>query len=70
MTVIELGTEHDNPEAVAAAVSPDNTEEMETSVEEGKVVTRIEREDTESAGATADDYMRNVVVADGLISAL
>lgn len=70
MTVIELETEHDDPEAVAGAVSPDNTEEMETSVEDGKVVTRIEREDVESAGATADDYMRNLIVADELISAL
>lgn len=70
MTVIELETEHDDPGAVAAAVSPDNTEEMQTSVEEGKVVTRIEREDVESAGATADDYMRNLIVADELISAL
>ena len=70
MTVIELETEHEDPGAVAAAVSPDNTEEMETSVEDGKVVTRIEREDVESAGATADDYMRNLIVADELIGAL
>lgn len=70
MTVIELETEHDNPEVVAATVSPDNTEEMETSVKDGKVVTRIEREDVESAGATADDYMRNLIVADELIGAL
>ena len=70
MTVIELETEHDDPYSVAAAVSPDNTEEMETRVEGGKVVTRIEREDVESAGATADDYTRNLTVADELIGAL
>jgi tRNA threonylcarbamoyladenosine modification (KEOPS) complex Pcc1 subunit len=70
MTVIELETEHDEPRDIAAAVSPDNTEEMETRVEDGKIVTRIEREDVESAGATADDYMRNLIVADELVSAL
>jgi len=70
MTVIELETEHDDAEAVARAVSPDNTDEMETHVEGGVVVTRIERENVESAGATADDYMRNLIVADELISAL
>jgi len=70
MTVIKLETEHDDPQAVAAAVSPDNTEEMETRVKDGKVVTRIEREDVESAGATADDYVRNLIVADELIGAL
>jgi tRNA threonylcarbamoyladenosine modification (KEOPS) complex Pcc1 subunit len=70
MTEIRLETEHDDAEAVARAVSPDNTDEMETRVEDEKVVTRIEREDVESAGATADDYMRNLVVADELIGAL
>ncbi|MDZ7689084.1 MAG: KEOPS complex subunit Pcc1 [Halobacteriales archaeon] len=70
MTVIELETEHEDAHAVAHAVSPDNTDEMETRVEDGKVVTRIEREDVESAGATADDYLRNLVVADELVSVL
>jgi len=70
MTVIELETEHDDAESVARAVSPDNTDEMDTQVEDGVVVTRIERENVESAGATADDYMRNLIVADELISAL
>ena len=70
MTEIRLETEHDDAEAVARAVSPDNTDEMETRVEDGKVVTRIEREDVESAGATADDYMRNLVVADELVGVL
>ena len=70
MTEIRLETEHDDAEVVARAVSPDNMDEMETRVENGKVVTRIERENVESAGATADDYMRNLVVADELIGAL
>lgn len=70
MTIIEIETEHEDPHAVAAAVSPDNTEEMETCVEDRKVVTRIEREEVKSAGATADDYTRNLIVADELIRAL
>lgn len=70
MTVIEIETEHEDPSAVAATVSPDNTDEMETRIEDGKVVTRIERDDVESAGATADDYMRNLIVADELVGAL
>ena len=70
MTEIRLETEHDDAETVARAVSPDNTDEMETRIKDGKVVTEIERENVESAGATADDYMRNLVVADELIGAL
>jgi len=70
MTVIELETEHKDPHAIARAISPDNTDEMETRVEDEKVVTRIERKTVESAGATADDYMRNLIVADELVGAL
>jgi hypothetical protein len=70
MTDMELETEHEDNEGVARAVSPDNTDEIETGVKDGAVVTRIERDDIESAGATADDYLRNVVVADELLNAL
>jgi tRNA threonylcarbamoyladenosine modification (KEOPS) complex Pcc1 subunit len=70
MTRVEIETEHKEAQKIALAVAPDNTEEMETRVEEERVVTRIEREDVESAGATADDYLRNLVVADELFDAL
>ena len=70
MTRVEIETEHKEAQKIALAVAPDNTEEMETLVEEERVVTRIEREDVESAGATADDYLRNLVVADELFDAL
>ena len=70
MTRIELETEHEDSEKVAGAVAPDNTDEMETTVKDGRLVTRIEREDVNSAGATADDYLRNLVVADELFDAL
>lgn len=70
MTRVEVETEHEEAQKIALAVVPDNTEEMETRVEDERVVTRIEREDVESAGATADDYLRNLVVADELFDAL
>lgn len=70
MTRVEIETEHKEAQKIALAVAPDNTEEMGTLVEEERVVTRIEREDVESAGATADDYLRNLVVADELFDAL
>ncbi|MCX2819949.1 KEOPS complex subunit Pcc1 [Haladaptatus sp. F3-133] len=70
MTTVELETEHGDARAVARAVAPDNTDEMETVVEDGNVVTRIERDDVASAGATADDYLRNLIVADELSDAL
>lgn len=67
-TRVTLETEHEEPRSVALAVSPDNTEEMNTRVEDGKVVTTIDRDDLSSAGATADDYTRNLIVADKILS--
>ena len=52
-----------NPELVAAAVRPDNTPEMETLVEDGQVVTTIERETTSGLRSTVDDYVVNLTVA-------
>ncbi|WP_254808988.1 KEOPS complex subunit Pcc1 [Natronosalvus amylolyticus] len=56
---------------VAAALSPDNTEEMSTRVEpsstgddsDAAVVTTIERETTGGLQATVDDYVVNLDVA-------
>jgi len=50
-------------ERVAAAVSPDNTPELATRVEDGAVVTTIERETTGGLRATLDDYLVNLAVA-------
>lgn len=55
-------------DVVADAVRPDNTPEMETSVEtspdgERTVVTAIERDTTGGLHATVDDYVVNVTVA-------
>ncbi|MFC7177491.1 KEOPS complex subunit Pcc1 [Halosegnis marinus] len=56
-------TEHDDAALVAAAVAPDNTPEVETTVEGSTVVTTIERETTGGLRATADDYVSNLAVA-------
>jgi tRNA threonylcarbamoyladenosine modification (KEOPS) complex Pcc1 subunit len=52
-----------DPALVANSVRPDNTEEMETWVEDGDVVTRIERDDTSGLRSTVDDYVVNLTVA-------
>ena len=52
-----------DPELVAACVRPDNTAELTTSVEDGSVVTRVERDDTAGLQSTVDDYVVNLTVA-------
>lgn len=59
-------TTHDRPELVAAAVGPDNTDEMSTRVEGDQVVTTVERETTGGFRSTVDDYVTNIAVADDL----
>ncbi|WP_135535505.1 KEOPS complex subunit Pcc1 [Halostella pelagica] len=74
----EIRTELDQAALVAAAVAPDNTSEMTTTVERSSdsnqsetddsgeretVVTRIERETTGGLQSTVDDYVVNVDVA-------
>lgn len=66
-----IRTTHDDPELIARAISPDNTAEMETTVDDeraapssnGAVVTRIERETTSGLQSTVDDYVVNLAVA-------
>ncbi|MDJ1430680.1 KEOPS complex subunit Pcc1 [Halostagnicola sp. A-GB9-2] len=63
-----IRTTHDDAERLARALAPDNTDEMETSVERREdgtraVVTRIERETTGSLHSTVDDYVVNLDVA-------
>ena len=59
----EIKTELDRAEAVAAAVRPDNTDQMRTRVEDGAVVTTIERPTTGGLRSTLDDYVVNLDVA-------
>ncbi|AFZ72174.1 KEOPS complex subunit Pcc1 [Natronobacterium gregoryi] len=58
-----IRTEHDDAELVARALEPDNTDEMETTVEADTVVTHIERETTGGLHSTVDDYVVNLAVA-------
>jgi len=67
-----IRTEHADPavaeervdaETVAAALSPDNTDEMTTTVVDGGVETTIRREGATGLGSTADDYLVNLDVA-------
>jgi hypothetical protein len=50
-------------ERVAAAVSADNTDQMDTRVEGARVVTTIERPTTSGLQSTVDDYVVNCDVA-------
>jgi len=59
-----IRTEHADPRTVAAAVSPDNTSEIDTRVESGGVVTTVEREDAGGLRSTVDDYLVNLDVAE------
>ena len=58
-----IRTTHDDPDLVARALRPDNTDEMETTVDGGAVVTRIDRETTGGLHSTVDDYVVNLEVA-------
>lgn len=59
-----IRTTHDHPEIVAAAVTPDNTPEVRTRIEDGVVVTTIERTTTGGLRSTLDDYAVNLDVAE------
>ena len=77
--VATIRTRHERPGLVAAALRPDNTDEMTTRVERdagasadgpdaGTVVTRIERDDTAGLRTTADDYVSNLRVAQRVLT--
>ena len=56
-------TAHDDPETIAAAVRPDNTDEMVTDTDGQEIETTITRETTSGLHSTADDYVVNLHVA-------
>jgi hypothetical protein len=61
-----IETDHGTSEraaAIASAVSPDNTAQMETTTEGSRIVTTIERETTGGMQSTADDYVVNLQLA-------
>jgi hypothetical protein len=53
----------DRAERIAAAVRPDNTDEMVTRVDGHEVVTEIDRDTTGGLHSTVDDYVVNLSVA-------
>ncbi|MFB6130255.1 MAG: KEOPS complex subunit Pcc1 [Salinigranum sp.] len=61
---VTVRTTHEDADAVAAAIVPDNTESMTTRVDGDAVVTDIERDTTGGLQATADDYVVNLTVAE------
>ena len=66
-----IRTTHDDAataERIAAALEPDNTAEMETTVDGDAVVTTVERDSTGGLHATVDDYVVNLQVATRLAS--
>lgn len=61
-----IETEHGDAEtarAIARALGPDNTAEMETTVDGRRIVTTIERDSTGGLQSTIDDYVVNLQVA-------
>ncbi len=64
MNEATITTTHEHPEVIAAAISPDNTPEVVTTVEGATVTTMIERESIGGLRATITDYLRAVHVAD------
>ena len=59
-----IETDHgEDAAAIAAALEPDNTAEMETTVEGSRIVTTIDRDTTGGLQSTADDYVVNLQVA-------
>ena len=67
-----LRTSHERAAVVAAALRPDNTSEMETTVESSAeqgatVVTWIDRESASGLRSTVDDYVVNLQVASRVV---
>jgi hypothetical protein len=62
-----LRTTHADAETVAAAIRPDNTDAMETTVEGDTLSTRISRETVGGLQSTVDDTVVNLTVADAIV---
>ncbi|WP_135826960.1 KEOPS complex subunit Pcc1 [Halorussus ruber] len=64
-----IRTDVEEAEILAASVRPDNTPQIDTRVEDGAVVTAIERETTGGLRTTVDDYVVNLSVAQRVVQA-
>lgn len=56
-------TTHDDPALVAAALAPDDTAEMETTIDGSTLTMTVERPTTGGLRSTTDDYVCNLAVA-------
>ncbi|QZX99598.1 KEOPS complex subunit Pcc1 [Halobaculum rubrum] len=64
-------TTHADAEAaatIAAAISPDNTDDIRTEADGATVATRIARDTTGGFLASVDDYLVNLDVADDVVA--
>ncbi|WP_338742378.1 KEOPS complex subunit Pcc1 [Haloplanus salilacus] len=57
-------TTHDDAATIAAALRPDNTPSMSTSVADDVVRTTVDRGTSGGLGSTVDDYVVNLTVAE------
>lgn len=62
-----LTTTHADAAAVAASLTPDNTDSMSTTVEGSTVRTTIDRDRTGGLQSSVDDYVVNLAVAEAVI---
>ena len=65
----DLRIAHGRAATIAAALSPDDTADLHTTVEDGHLVARLERPTAGSLQATIDDYLVNLDVAVATIAA-
>ncbi|WP_299331701.1 KEOPS complex subunit Pcc1 [Haloplanus sp.] len=57
-------TTHDDAATIAAALRPDNTPSLSTSVTDDVVRTTVDRRTSGGLGSTVDDYVVNLTVAE------
>jgi hypothetical protein len=65
---VRIETPHPRPDALAAALRPDNTDDVRSWVDDGVLMTEIARDSTGSLAQTADDYVRNLRVGAQLLA--
>jgi hypothetical protein len=68
MPRVTIRSDVEQPATVAGAVQPDHTDDVRTTVDDGDVVTTIERDRLQSLEATVDDYIVNLDVATTIVS--
>lgn len=62
-----IKTEHNSSEKISKSIQPENTEDIKTKAKEEKIITSIQRQNINSLKHTADDYMKNIIVANKII---